>query len=195
MDNNNYIQQRQNRKKQWLRIRLGILQMIHRPLLSILLIPLVTITVLLQVKKEIAFSLFNVPRFFSPIYEYAVNMMAVLLPFLLLVGLIDMVGDITARKDEADLQKAFTPQELRNGCPVLMDKKRIKGNKVTMREFYSDIPMKVWIERKEAIETCMNCHFIGELQYGGKADGRRIVMHTAQGIKRLSRGDLYDEEL
>jgi hypothetical protein len=74
-----------------------------------------------------------------------------------------------------------------------MDKKRMKSN-VTMREFYSDISMNSWIEKQEEIADAMNCHFVEKLRYGGKADGKRIVMVTAKGRKNISRGNLYDEE-
>lgn len=101
---------------------------------------------------------------------------------------------MTARKDEADLYEAFGSQERRNGCPVLMDKKRIKGSRVTMREFYSNIPLKAWIERQEEIADSMNIHFVENLKYGGKSNGKRIVMYTAQGRETTARGKLYDEE-
>lgn len=195
MSNINYIQKRRNRKMQWLRIRLGILQMIHKPLLNILLIPLIIMTAFIWRKKDIAFTLFNVPQLLFPMYNSAVNIVSILLPLLFLLALIEAIGNITARKDEADLQEAFKLQELRNGCPILMNKKFDRGSNVTMREFYSNIPMSIWIERQEDIADAMNVHFVEDLQYGGKANGKRIVMYTAQGRKRLFRGGLYDEEL
>ena len=144
-------------------MRLGILQTIHTPLLNLCFVPIVAGTVFLWMKKDKAFSL------------------------------IDVIGEFTARKDEAKLYVAFNSQELRNGCPILMDKKRMKSN-VTMREFYSDISMNSWIEKQEEIADAMNCHFVEKLRYGGKADGKRIVMVTAKGRKNISRGNLYDEE-
>jgi hypothetical protein len=107
---------------------------------------------------------------------------------------IDAIGEITASKDEAKLYVAFNSQELRNGCPILMDKKKIQGN-VIMREFYSDIAMKIWIERQEDIADAMNIHFVEKHRYGGKSDGKRIVMITAQGRKTVPRSNLYDDEL
>lgn len=195
MNNVDYIQQRRNRKKQWLRFRLGILQMIYKPLLNILFIPLVVMTVFMWTKKDIAFSLFNVPRFLFPIYEKSVNILVILLPFLFFLALIDMIGDITARKDEASLQEAFKKQELCNGCPILMDKKRVKESKIIMREFYSNIPMEIWIERRKELEHAMECRIVGEPYYGGKSNRKRIVICTTQGIEKIPRGDLYDEEL
>ena len=76
-----------------------------------------------------------------------------------------------------------------------MDKRKVKGSNVTMREFYSAIPLEIWNTRKNAIADMMNLHFVEEIQYGGKADGRRIVIFTAPGRIPTKRGTLYDEEL
>lgn len=189
-----YLEQRRNRIKLRLRLRLGVLQMIHKPLLNILLLPIIIGTIFIWVRKDIAFMIFNVPQILFPIYKYSILILAVLLPLISLLTVIEAIGNITARKDEADLYEAFESQELRNGCPVLMDKKRIKGSNVTMREFYSSIPMKTWIERQEEIADSMDIHFVEKLKYGGKSNGKRIVMHTARGRQRASRGMLYDEE-
>lgn len=194
MKNIDYIEQRRNRKKLRLILRLGILQMIHKPLLNFLLLPIIAGTVFIWIKKDIVCTLFDVPQILFPIYKYSILILAVLLPLLFLLAVIETIGNISARKDEADLHEAFDSQELRNGCPVLMDKKRIKGSNVTMREFYSNIPMKTWIERQEEIADSMNVHFVEKLRYGGKSDGKRIVMYTAKGRETTVRGKLYDEE-
>lgn len=194
MNDIDYLQQRRNRKKQYLRIRLGILQMIHKPLLNTLLIPFIVFMVFIWIKRNIVFTLFDVPQILFPFYKYTMHILAVLLPFFFLITLIEIIGNVTARKDEADLQEAFDSQELRNGYPVLMDKKRVKGSNVSMREFYSNIPMKTWIERQKEIADAMNVHFVEKLKYGGKSNSKRIVMYTAQGRETISRGNLYDEE-
>jgi len=195
MEENKYIKQRRARKKQYLRLRLGISHMIHKPLLNILLVPIIVFTVFIWVKKDMVLEMFEVPQILSPIYKYTINILTLLLPFILLVTLIEAIGNIIARIDESDLQEAFNNQELRNGCPILMNKKRIKGSNVIMREFYSNIPMKTWIEKQEDIADAMNCHFVEKLRYGGKADGKRIVMVTVKGRKRAQRGKLYDDDL
>jgi hypothetical protein len=86
----------------------------------------------------------------------------------------------TGRKDEADLQEAFEKNELRNGCPILINKKRIKGSDVIMREFYTEIPEKIWDKRKNEIADSMNIHYVKKdkpFSHGEKANGRRIVMY------------------
>ena len=192
-DNNKYLEQRRNSKKQHLRLRLGIFQMIHIPLLNLFLVPIAVLTVFIWIKKDIVLTIFDVPQFLLPIYKYTLIILAVLLPLLFLLALIDSIGNITARKDEADLKEAFDSKELRNGYPILLKKKRIKGSNVTMREFYSSIPMKTWIEKQEDIADSMDVHFVEKLKYGGKSNGRRIIMYTAPGRETTARGKLYDE--
>lgn len=194
MNDIDYIQRRENSRKQRLRIRLGIFQMIYRPVLCLLFLPIVAGTIFLWIKKDMAFSLFDVPQALFPIYRYSVLLIMILLPIIFTFAVIETIGNVTARKDETDLQNAFNKQELRNGCPVLMNKKRVKGSSVMMREFYSNIPMQTWLERQEDIADAMNVHFVEGLCYGGKSNGKRIVMYTIRGRKAASRGDLYDEE-
>lgn len=194
--NEKYILKRHNRLKLFLRFRFGILQMLYRPLLSILLLPIIVGIIFLWLKKDAVYNLFDVPHFLFPIYHYVISVLLVLLPVICVISAIIGIADILARKDEADLQIAFNLQELRNGCPILMNKKRIKGSKVTMREFYSSIPLvDVWQKKQEAIADAMSVHFVEPLQYGGKSDGRRIVMYTAPGREMTPIGDLYDDEM
>ena len=89
---------------------------------------------------------------------------------------------------------AFEPKELRNGCPILMSKKKLKGTSAIKREYYSDIPLYVWEEKKNAIADAMNIRFVEEIQYGGRANGKRVVIYTTSGRKAESKGKLYDEE-
>lgn len=193
MDNNN---QRRNRIKQWLRIRLGILQMIHMPILNILFVPIVIFAVEIWKVKDKLFAMIEIPQILLPICKFSINFFGVMLPIFVLFFLIEVIGNITARKDEQDLEEAFDKKDLRNGRPILMSKKRIKGSNVIMREFYSSsIPMKVWVEKQQDIADSMNIHFVEPLRYGGKSNGRRIVMYTASGRENASRGNLYDDEL
>lgn len=194
MKDNQYLEQSRNRKKQFLRLRLGILQIIHKPLLAILFLPIIAISIFIWVKKDIAFRLLEPPQIIFPIYKYTISILAVLIPLFLFVACIECIGKMISRRDEANLLKAFTQKELRNGCPILMNKKTLKGSNVVMREFYSDIPMQTWISRQEDIADSMNLHFVEKLRYGGKSNGKRIVMYTAKEREITARGDLYDDE-
>lgn len=187
--------QRRNRKKQRLRIRLGIIQMINIPILNTLLVPIAILEVAIWKVKNKVFAMIDIPEILLPICKFAFNFFALLLLILILCFLLEFIGNLTARKDEQNLAEAFDSHDLRNGCPILMNKKRIKGSNVTMREFYSSgIPMKVWVEKQENIADVMNIHFVEPLRYGGKSNGRRIVMYTAPGRETVSKGILYDDE-
>ena len=113
---------------------------------------------------------------------------------LLLLFILETIGKLTARKEEVALLIAFSPKDLRNGCPILMSKKRLKETNVIRREYYSDIPLHIWEEKKNAIADAMNIRFVEEIQYGGRANGKRIVLYTTSGRKAEGRGKLYDEE-
>lgn len=192
MDKNS---RRRNRIKQWLRIRLGVLQMMHMPILNVLLVPLVILIVIIWKVKDNIIIMFEIPAILFPIWKYSINLLSVMLPIVSFLFLIDIVGDCIARRDEQELEEAFDKCSLHNGCPILMDKKYIKKSGVIMREFYtSGIPMRVWIEKQEDIADSMNVHFVEPLCYGGKSNGRRIVMYTASGRVATPRGNLYDDE-
>lgn len=190
--NETYLKRRRKRKEQCIHILLGMRRMAYKPLLNLLFLPIIIGAVFLWLRRDLAF--FSIPQLLFPIYKYVVLPTAILLFPIALLAIIEIVGILTARKDEADVAEAFEFRELRNGCPILMNKKRIKGSNVTMREFYSNIPMETWVKRQEAIADSMNVHFVEPLRYGGKANGRRIIMYTAPGRKTMERGNLYDEE-
>lgn len=194
MDNNQYLTQRRNRIKQSLRIKLGVLQMVHKPLLNLCFIPIIALIVVIWKEKDQLYTLFDVPQILFPVYKYSIIFLIVLIPLLLVLGLIEVIGNITAQKDEGDIEEAFDTQDLRNGCPILMNKKHIKGSNVTMREFYSSIPMKRWIEKTDDIADSMSVHFVEKMKYGGKSNGKRIVIYTAPGRDATTRGRLYDDE-
>lgn len=192
--NNQYIQQKWNRKRNFCHWKLGIMQMIQLPLLNILLLPIIALTLIIWVNMDYAFTVFDVPKSILPIYTVIIKAFGVLIPLLLVWVMIDAIGTIIARKDEALMQMAFEEKELRNGSPILMYKRKDKKTGVTIREWYSPIPMKLWVEHQEEIADAMNIHFIQNFRYGGKSNGSRIVMYSAEGREATARGVLYDEE-
>lgn len=189
-----YLTQRRNRLLQYFRLRLGVLQLIDKPFLNVLLIPIIILFVILWKEKEKIISLFDVPEILFSAFHFSICFMAIMIPLLLLLLILEIIGKLTARKDEVALLIAFEPKELRNGCPILMSKKKLKRTNVIRREYYSDIPLYVWEERKNSIADAMNIRFVEEIQYGGKANGKRIVIYTSSGRKAENREKLYDEE-
>ena len=196
MENNHYFITQKNRRKQLLRIRLGFFQFVHKPVLNLLWLFVVAFTGVITILKNEIVEITNIPPIIKPIFNITINLFVFLIPALLILALLERIGELTARRDEAKLMVAFSAKDLRNGCPILISKKKAKGTDVTVREFYSNIPYDVWIEKKEAVADAMNMHFVEEIQYGGKNNnnGKRIVIKTAKGRKPADRGVLYDEE-
>lgn len=196
MENNHYFITQKNRRKQLLRIRLGFFQFVHKPVLNLLWLFVVAFTVVITILKNEIVEITNIPPIIKPIFNITINLFVFLIPALLILALLERIGELTARRDEAKLMIAFSAKDLRNGCPILISKRKANGTDVTVREFYSNIPYDAWIEKKEAIADAMNVHFVEEIQYGGKNNnnGKRIVIKTAKGRKPADRGVLYDEE-
>lgn len=192
--NNKYLKNIYNRKKNRGHWRLAIGQIKQYPLLLILTIPIIALTVIVWMKMSVAFTVFDVPKLILPVYTVTVKALGVIVPVLLLWGLVDVIGTLNARKDEALIQMAFKEKELRNGSPILLYKRKDMKSGVTIREWYSPIPMNLWVERQEEIADAMNIHFVQNFRYGGKSNGNRIVMYSAEGREATSRGVLYDEE-
>lgn len=149
-------------------------------------------TVLLINGKGKIINMFNTPPLLTPIINVCLNFLVVFIPVIISISIIQGVGELTARKDEADLMFVFDKKELINGCPMLIYKRTLK-NGVTVREFYSKIPMSRWQEQKEVIADVFNVHFICDIEYGGKSNGNKILIKTAKGRKAKDRGVLYDD--
>lgn len=192
--NKTYIQNSYNRKRNLGHWRLAKEQIKQYPLMLILTLPLVVITVIIWMKMDYAFTVFNVPKILLPAYTVIIKVLGVIVPIILSWGLIDIIGTFSARKDEALIQMAFKENELRNGSPILIYRRKDKKTGVTVREWYSPIPMNLWVERQEEIADALNIHFVQNFRYGGKSNGNKIVMCSAEGRELRSRGVLYDEE-
>ena len=103
---------------------------------------------------------------------------------------------MASRKDEANLEKVFTDNELQYGYPILFS--RTKKNGITIREFYSPIPLFIWEDKKARLCHSFNCHLINpEIEYGGKNanNGKYIRLYSAPGINKKDRGILYANDL
>lgn len=88
-------------------------------------------------------------------------------------------------------------EDLENGSPILFSHKKIKkgDSVVSIREFYSTIPMERWEKNKEAIADLLNISFVSPyLERGGKNrnKGKRIIIYSVPDRKLKERGLLYD---
>lgn len=196
MENNNYDSIRKNQIKKFMRLKLGFNQLIHKPILNLLWLLVCFVTAIIIVLKKELTAIINIPQLIEPAFNIALNIFVFLIPILMIFAILEYIGELTARRDEAKLMVAFSAKDLRNGCPILINKRKIRGTDVTICEFYSNIPYDAWIEKKEAIADSMNVHFVEEIQYGGKGNnnGKIIVIKTAKGRKPTDRGILYDEK-
>ena len=137
----------------------------------------------------------EIPVFFLSLVNFFLELASIFVPLFLIVAIIALIGVLSAIGDEANVEIAFSRDELRNGCPTLINKKRIKDTDVILREFYSNIPLRIWNRRTEELSDSLNVHFVEEIQYGGKSDGKRIVIRTAPSRELPQRITLYDDEL
>lgn len=186
-----------NQIKSLLRLRLGFSQMIYHPYINIPIIALIVLFIIIWNNIDRFIFSHSISALIHPIFQYSVYTALILSFTVFLFGYIGWVGFITARHDEKCLMKAFTEHERRNGCPVLVYRRKIKGTDVTVRIFYSDIPLKYWLAKMDDIADQMNICFARMPDYGGKnnSNSKLIFMHTTPGRKPADRGILYDEEL
>lgn len=190
-----YLLKRYNRTKRYLRIRLGIQQLIAKPYLLSLIVSVLVGFIFFWKDKENFYA--HAPRLILPIWRGMVHIFGISAFVFLLILIVYMIGELTARRDEGDLIIAFREQDLHNGCPILMKKRLDKETGVVIREFYSNTPLKRWVESKDEIADSMDIHFVKpDIEYGGKNkdNGKRIVLYTAKGRKPTEREVLYDEE-
>lgn len=176
---------------------LGVQQLFYCPYTNIPIILLIALFASAWINRGRLISLLGISELLLPVFRYSISTVLILSFLVFLVGWIGWLGSITARHDENCLAKAFTEHERRNGCPVLIYRRKPKYTDVTARVFYSDIPLKYWIERQEEIADQLNVHFVRLPDYGGKNNNNRklILIHTAPGRNPKDRGILYDEEL
>ena len=76
--------------------RLAIGQIKQYPLLLILTIPIIALAIIIWVKMDFVFSVFDVPKMLLPAYIVTVKALGVIFPVLLLWGLVDVIGTLNA---------------------------------------------------------------------------------------------------
>lgn len=179
-----------------MRLKLGFNQLIHKPILNLLWLLVCLVTAIIIVLKKELTAIINIPQLIEPAFNIALNIFVFLIPIIMIFAILEYIGELTARRDENKLMVAFSAKNLRNGCPILISKNRVRKTDVVIRAYYSNIPLSVWIDNKNAIADAMNVHFVEEIQYGGKSNnnGKIIVIKTAKGRKTIDRGILYDDE-
>ena len=144
----NIINKLKKWQKRYFRIRLGILQLIHKPLLNLFfIVPVLVFILLIHWKSQVLTA--KIPDFFLALITFLLELSSVFIPLSLIIVIIALIGVLSAINDEANIEIAFSHDELRNGCPILINKKIIKGTDVTEREFFSNIPLRIWNKKIE----------------------------------------------
>ena len=183
-------------KKRVFRFVLGMQQLIYLPLINLLwLLVGFLFFNLYKTKNIISLSL----KLKGKILEaYNITFIAIflLLLFSSVILIIQLIGQLTAIKDEANVYRILgSCKHIRNEPPILIKKKRIKGTKIIAREFYTKIPLRKWNDNLEAILDSLNSRDVREISYGGKHknNGNKIYFETVKGRTNLKGKTLYDE--
>lgn len=179
-----------NRKKSVFRLKLGIQQIILKPLLSFfILIPIITAVLLDRIKTKFL-TVFSVAEILKPIFSFCLNFVTVVLPIVFAVYILQTIGEIVAKKYESKISMCFDKKQLKNGSPVLVSKKQNK-NAITL-EWFAFIPKYIWEEKQAYIADIFNARIIS-IDYGKKAN--RIVITAVKGKTSNSEGVIYDETI
>lgn len=197
----NYHLKQRRKKELQCRLRLGLQQLKEKPYLDFGALFIIAVFLTAWFNRE-----FFIPTQFLPPNLYAIWKTGV--SILLMVALaiwellfIKIIGVYTARNDEASVFKAFSAIGVKNEPPILYSKKRHSLNKeITIREFYSDIPLEVWKSEKAQNEIAqkLDIHFTAPyIEYGGGKKSRsrkKIRVYSGDGYKSPERGIMYDDE-
>jgi hypothetical protein len=189
-----YIKRNYNRKKQFYRITLGFQQLGNHPAINIawILFIVVTVAVVCFIKRLKQF--LDIPDMIRPVLDRCVMAIELVLPVLCLIGILEVIGYFTAIKDESNLKLVFgNKRDIEYMTPILIYKRYIKNKGVTVREFYTTIPMKEWLDKKESISDSLNITIVGDIEYGGNNDGNRIIFKSVKCRKLVKKDVLYDD--
>lgn len=194
MDNKEFNEQRYNRKKQQYRFTLGIQQLWNYPFLNFIWLLFVVGVVFLVIVKNKYIANINVHPMLEGVFFACITAIVIIFPMLCAIGIIQLIGFLFAIRDEADMELVFgDKRDVKNQPPMLIFKKKDRKSGVIKRELYTTIPMERWQEKKEAICDIMNVHLVGDIEYGGKCNGNRIVMKSVKGRKVTEKGVIYDD--
>lgn len=194
---NSYLKKKRNKIQLFLRLFMGLQQLIYRPYKNLYLLAFVGLFSIVWKCRNELFGFRFVPQYLTSIYQYLVAVMLLIALALFLLLLIKQIGCWSSKRDEGCLIVAFKPIDLRNGYPILISKRKMKGTDVVRREFYTMIPKNRWEEQQEEIADSLNATFVKPcIEYGGKRKDKsyRMVIYTTPNRRHKERGILYDEE-
>lgn len=193
MGNLQYIKNRYQRKKQCYRVKLGCYQLQNYLLLNVIwFIIILGIYAFVHIRNNLLLNL-DIPQLLEPVFCWSIIILSYIFPILLVLCILQGIGEMTARKDEADIYRVFCDRrDVKNEAPILIYKRKIKGKNITVREFYTTIPMGNWKQETQAIADIMNIRILGEIEYSNN-NGNKVVIKSAKGRTAKERGTLYDD--
>ena len=188
---NEFDIQRYHRKKQKYRILFGIGEFIHKPILNIVWITLITIFIICNYFMRRYINRLEIPQILIPVYKYLPTIMLVTILIVFVIGILIGIAELKSREDEAYIREAFRDYRGDKMPPILVFRKKLKNNRC-IRQFYSFYTVEEWTEKKREIETCLNVQIIGEIE---NEKNRRIVSIKSFDGKISKRKEvLYDDE-
>lgn len=185
-----YNENKLRRKKNIYRIRLGFLILLNNPMLNVVWIPVILMIIIFDNLKNIYISSLNVPKILSSVLYISEKILTFLIPAILVFTVIYVIGEFLAKSDENNLLLAFDEKDLKKGNPILISKKKMNNKKVVLREFYTNIPLNKWNEKKEDIAHIMDITIIGNIQYSKK---NLIQFKSVIGRTPKESVDIYDD--
>ena len=187
---NALLEKKLQRTKNRYRIFLGLHELRNRPIYNLIWIPVILIIIAFEYIKTIYVSNFNVPLIFTSAFSVAEKTLSFIIPVILIYSVIYLVGELVAREDESELE-GFVNKHSKEGYAILVYKKSIKGNKANVREFYTNIPLHIWVENRKDVEHFLNCKIKEEdITYSKRGF---IKFTSSKGIFSKESDLLYDD--
>lgn len=181
----------------YLHVYLGLQQLYYRPYLNIFTICICVTYSVMWYYKDFVLKEFYILDLLIPFLQIIISVFLWVMFLLSVIGMLEEIGKIVAREDESGLAYTFVNSNMRMRCPILFSKKLLKGTNVTVREFYSEIPLHNWIDMKNDIEDNLDITLVEPyITYGGKNKdtSKRIIMYSLRGKKGRNQMELQDEE-
>ena len=188
-------QERYNRMKNKLRLLLGLRMAASTPFGLLVMVAPIALWWFMNQYKDKAYEYLTPHELLQRPIEMVINVMAVILPLMVLLATLDVIASITARKYEDILKKVFKQSGFRHGYLLLVYIELDKKTDVYTMEVHTDIPKAVWCKNAKSICDNLSIHLLEEIEYGCKRNdtGYRRVLKFKKGRNPKQMGVIEDE--
>ena len=176
-------------------VKIKAQQLIQRPYLNIFVLLILGSFPIIRKLINVMLVQIEVTESLFPVFKISLHIIAIICPIILLVYIIQIIGERAAIKDETNILLVFTNVKLLNQPPILISKKKDRKKEIIVREFYTNQPLHIWEEKKKDIQAKFSSTFVGKgLEYGGKNhnDGKKIILYMRKGLQAEDRGTMYE---